>query len=263
MARDRPEHVAASPAAAARPRPSRAPARSLSPSPRSSCWSFAQSGTLSPGFGSVRPAVSAGESTVGIQTIRAPSRAAISTASAFIPPTARLSVIVPITSHARDDAGDDLRALGGGRVVRLEPEAGEPDLGEAAGERDVVDPARRARRARRGRAGRTRRARASRARSLGWCSHRRLLSLSRRELGEQLAALAVAIRGSTPSSSSRSRAASISSTRRAACARLPSSRRSSSGRPITAAISLLQPLGVARSLGAPGGSRSRRRRGPS
>ena len=67
----------------------------LNPSPRSSCWSFAQSGTLSPGFGSVRPAVSAGESTVGIQTIRAPSRAAISTASGFIPPTARFSVIVP------------------------------------------------------------------------------------------------------------------------------------------------------------------------
>ncbi len=48
------------------------------------------------GFGSVRPAVSAGESTVGNQTIFAPSRAAISTASAFIPPTAQFSVIVPI-----------------------------------------------------------------------------------------------------------------------------------------------------------------------
>ena len=35
-------------------------------------------------------------STVGSQTMRAPSRAAISTASAFIPPTARFSVIVPI-----------------------------------------------------------------------------------------------------------------------------------------------------------------------
>jgi len=52
---------------------------------------------LSPGFGSERPAVSAGESNVGIQTIRAPSRAAISTARAFIPPTARLSVIAPYT----------------------------------------------------------------------------------------------------------------------------------------------------------------------
>ena len=66
------------------------------PSPRSSCWSFAHCGTLSPGCGSRRPAVSAGESTVGIQTMRAPSRAAISTASAFIPPTAQFSVIVPI-----------------------------------------------------------------------------------------------------------------------------------------------------------------------
>ena len=65
------------------------------PSPRNSCWSLAHCGTLSPGFGSVRPAVSAGESTVGIQTISAPSRAAISTASGFIPPTAQLSVIVP------------------------------------------------------------------------------------------------------------------------------------------------------------------------
>ena len=35
------------------------------------------------------------ESTVGSQTVRAPSRAAISTASGFIPPTARLSVIAP------------------------------------------------------------------------------------------------------------------------------------------------------------------------
>ena len=69
----------------------------LRPSPCSSCWIRAQSGTLSPGFGSVRPAVSAGESTVGIQTIRAPSRAAISTASAFIPPTAWFRVRVPIT----------------------------------------------------------------------------------------------------------------------------------------------------------------------
>ena len=43
------------------------------------------------------PAVSAGESTVGIQTMRAPSRAAISTASAFIPPTAWFSVSVPST----------------------------------------------------------------------------------------------------------------------------------------------------------------------
>ena len=76
-----------------------------SPSPRSSCWSFAHCGTLSPGFGSVRPAVSAGESTVGIQTMRAPSRAAISTASAFMPPTAWLSVIAPTTRTPGHDPG--------------------------------------------------------------------------------------------------------------------------------------------------------------
>ena len=39
-------------------------------------------------------------STVGIQTIRAPSRAAISTASGFIPPTAALRVSVPSTCTA-------------------------------------------------------------------------------------------------------------------------------------------------------------------
>ena len=37
------------------------------------------------------------ELTVGNQTVRAPSRAAISTASALRPPTARLSVIAPRT----------------------------------------------------------------------------------------------------------------------------------------------------------------------
>ena len=115
-------------------------ASTLSPRPRSSCWSRAHWGTLSPSFGSVLPAVSAGESTVGIQTIRAPSRAAISTASAFMPPTAQLRVSVPTTSHLRDERRDDLRALGGGRVVRLEGEPGEPELGETLRERAVVDP---------------------------------------------------------------------------------------------------------------------------
>ena len=38
------------------------------------------------------------ESTVGSQTVRAPSRAAISTATGFMPPTARLSAIAPSTS---------------------------------------------------------------------------------------------------------------------------------------------------------------------
>src|SRR5205823_920612 len=51
------------------------------------------------------------------------------------------------------------------------------------------------------------------------------------------AALAVAILGTTPSSTRRSAAASISSTRRTACLRLPSSNRSSSGSPMTNAIS--------------------------
>ena len=50
------------------------------------------------------PAVSAGESTVGIQTIRAPSRAAISTARAFMPPTAQLRVRVPTTSTSENNA---------------------------------------------------------------------------------------------------------------------------------------------------------------
>ncbi len=51
------------------------------------------------------------------------------------------------------------------------------------------------------------------------------------------AALASVMRGSTPSMTSISRAACSSSTRRAAWVRLPSSSRSSSGRPITPAIS--------------------------
>ena len=58
------------------------------------------------------------------------------------------------------DGRDDLRALGGRGVVRLECEPGEPELDEAARERDVVDPPSAARPGRRGRAGRTRRARA-------------------------------------------------------------------------------------------------------
>ena len=64
---------------------------------------------MSPGFGSVRPAVSAGESTVGIQTMRAPSRAAISTARGFIPPIAQFSVIVPI-ARTPGTAAETIRA---------------------------------------------------------------------------------------------------------------------------------------------------------
>ena len=41
--------------------------------------------------------------------------------------------------HLGDDAADDGSPLGGRAVVRLEDEAGEPELGEAVRERDVVD----------------------------------------------------------------------------------------------------------------------------
>jgi hypothetical protein len=57
----------------------------------------AQGGTSASGRG-VRPAVSPGASTVGSHTIRAPSRAAISTASGLSPPTARFSATAPIAS---------------------------------------------------------------------------------------------------------------------------------------------------------------------
>ena len=143
VARDRAEHRARLRQQLAVRRRSRAPARSRA---RARAARAGGSPTAAPcrrASARVRPAVSAGESTVGIQTMRAPSRAAISTASGFIPPTAWFSVERPDHLDARDDAGDDLRALGRRGVVRLEREAGEPELGEAAGERDVVDPPRR------------------------------------------------------------------------------------------------------------------------
>ena len=56
-----------------------------------------QTGTFAPG-GASRSCASFCESTVGNQTVRTPSRAAISTASGFIPPTARLSEIAPSVS---------------------------------------------------------------------------------------------------------------------------------------------------------------------
>ena len=115
-------------------------------------------------------------------------------------------------------AGDDLRPLGGRGVVRLQDEAGEAELREAVGERDVVDPPRAARRARRGRAGRRRRARA-RAPARSGASDRPLIAIAgtlsppRRETCE-------AGRGSRSRSAARPRArcrsshaASISSTR--------------------------------------------------
>ena len=53
-------------------------------------------GTFAPGAAS-RSWDSLTESTVGSQTVRAPSRAAISTASGLMPPTARFSEIAPRT----------------------------------------------------------------------------------------------------------------------------------------------------------------------
>jgi hypothetical protein len=60
-----------------------------------SCWSRAQTGGVTPGSSTAPASLTA--STVGNQTTRAPSRAAISTASAFSPPTARFSAIAPST----------------------------------------------------------------------------------------------------------------------------------------------------------------------
>ena len=68
------------------------------PAARSSRWSSIQTGILAPGGNCVSSPLSLTESTVGSQTVRAPSRAAISTATGFIPPTARLSAIAPSTS---------------------------------------------------------------------------------------------------------------------------------------------------------------------
>ena len=55
------------------------------PSPRSSASSLAQTGRFAPGPAAARCSRSFGESTVGIQTVRAPSRAASSTASGLMP----------------------------------------------------------------------------------------------------------------------------------------------------------------------------------
>ena len=185
-----------------------------------------------------------------------------------MPPTAQFSVSVPTTSHLGDESRDDLRALGGGRVVRLEGEAGEPELGEPLRERAVVDPP----------LGHVRsdvdvqvvRALHEGARALARSTSRRrdCVVIERDPIARLVArsastaALAAATRGSTPSSSSRSRAASISSTRRTACVRLPSSSALEEWPPITAAISLLEPLAVAAASAAAAGSRRRRPRAP-
>ena len=57
---------------------------------------FIHTGIGAPGANAVDLLDLVDELTVGIQTVRAPSRAAISTASALMPPTARLSTIAPI-----------------------------------------------------------------------------------------------------------------------------------------------------------------------
>ena len=129
--------------------------------------------------------------------------------------------------HLREERRDDLRALGGGRVVRLEGEAREPELGEALRERAVVDPP-------------PRHVRSDVDVQVVGTLHENTRPLARRRPHSLLrrhgrtppcgapvassartAALAAAIRGSTPSSSSSSRAASISSTRRTACRLTP------------------------------------------
>ena len=65
---------------------------------RSSCCRRIHTGGLAPGAISWPPVISLSESTVGSHTVLAPSRAAISTASGFMPPTARFSVTAPKTS---------------------------------------------------------------------------------------------------------------------------------------------------------------------
>ena len=65
------------------------------PCSRSSASRRAHTGRFAPGPLRARCSRSFSESTVGIQTVRAPSRAASSTASGFTPPTARLSTIAP------------------------------------------------------------------------------------------------------------------------------------------------------------------------
>ena len=139
------------------------------------------------------------------------------------------------------ERGDDLRALCCRGVVGLQREPGEPEVGEVPCERVIVDPPHGhvrshvdveivrpfhepacavTRCSRSGRLGRHEGTPRASAASSASC-----------------AALADAILGSTPSSTSRSRAACISSTRRAACLRLPSSARARNGRPIIAPIS--------------------------
>ena len=226
---DRLQHRRASRAARRRPRRRTGDrARPPAPSARSSCCIFAQTGSLAPGLGSVRPAVSfARVDRRATRRCARPRAPAISTASGFIPPTERLSAIAPST-WTPGRRPDDRRALGGRHVVRLQHEARQADLLEAAREARRRRCGARSRRARCGCAGRRRRGRARvRLRMEGSCGAFRrhhvavVLALCERSH----ASAAAAMRGSTPSSSSIADAAAISSLRRTACRRLPSSSR--------------------------------------
>ena len=105
--------------------------RGRTPAARSSSSKRTHTGTLPSGSACSTSPISFSELTVGSQTMRAPWRAATSTAVAFRPPTEWLSVIVPSAVTPGHGRGDDRGALGGGGVVRLQPEAGEAEL-EAA-----------------------------------------------------------------------------------------------------------------------------------
>ena len=123
------------------------------------------------------------------------------------------------------DAGDrrahDRRALRGRGVVRLQLEPAQPELGEAACERHVVDPPRND--VRRDVHVRVERAAQERARALG----DGVRSLDAHPASSASTARAAPVtRGRTPSSPSSSAASSSSCTRRAACSRLPRQSRS-------------------------------------
>ncbi len=70
-------------------------ARGVTPAARSSSSKRTHTGTLPSGSACSTSPISFSELTVGSQTMRAPCRAATSTAVALSPPTAWLSVIVP------------------------------------------------------------------------------------------------------------------------------------------------------------------------
>ena len=117
--------------------------RGRTPAARRSSSKRTHTGTLPSGSACSTSANSFAALTVGSHTIRAPWRAATSTAVALSPPTAWLSVIVPSARDAGDGGGDDRRALRGRGVVRLQAEPGQPELEAALGELEVGDPPRR------------------------------------------------------------------------------------------------------------------------